>query len=436
MKDAFLNRMKQYLSLEEFQSLIKCYQDEPQRGLRLNQIDADTFFNHLKMPVEKISYDSDGYYLLDQDKYGNHPYHHLGAFYLQEPSAMAPVNMYSFKGNELVLDLCAAPGGKSSQLARRLNQGILFSNDPNYKRSKTLFSNLERLGFSNVVVLNETPQHLASELQGLFDVILVDAPCSGEGMMRKDEEALNMWNEGLALECQRRDMEILASANKLLKENGILIYSTCTFSKEENEEMIKYLIDEFKYEVIEAPQELLPYTKEGFIKNTLRFYPFTGRGEGQFMAVLRKTIKEDVCYSLRKNSYKDKDLGIVLDFLKQNLNPVDLDVSKYGNRYYANTTNIDLKNLNVLNYGIELGEVVSKRFVPYHHLFKALGKYFKRQLHLDVDDSRVEKYLHGEEIIADIPNGYGVIEIDGLYLGGFKAVDGHLKNHYPKGLRK
>ncbi|MDE7100451.1 MAG: RsmB/NOP family class I SAM-dependent RNA methyltransferase, partial [Anaeroplasmataceae bacterium] len=249
MKDAFLNRMKQYLSLEEFQSFMKSYQEEPQRGLRLNNIDADTFFNHLKMPVEKISYDPDGYYLLDQDKYGNHPYHHLGAFYLQEPSAMAPVNMYSFKGNELVLDLCAAPGGKSSQLARRLDQGILFSNDPNYKRSKTLFSNLERLGFSNVVVLNETPQHLASELQGLFDVILVDAPCSGEGMMRKDEEALNMWNEGLALECQRRDREILASANKLLKENGILIYSTCTFSKEENEEMVKYLIDEFKYEV-------------------------------------------------------------------------------------------------------------------------------------------------------------------------------------------
>lgn len=435
MKEDFLNRMKEYLSEDEFQLLLNCYQEKPQRGLRIHHIHPDLFFKNLAIPVEKLDFDPDGYAVFGEEKYGNHPYHHAGAFYMQEPSAMAPVNMYTFRGDELVLDLCAAPGGKSSQLASRLKNGVLFSNDPNMKRSRVLFGNLERMGFSNVVVLNETPAHLASELEGVFDVILVDAPCSGEGMMRKDEEAVAQWCDGLVLECQKRDCEILDAAHLMLKENGILIYSTCTFSKEEDEDMVNYMVLKYAYQVRKPAEVLLSSTKEGFIKNTLRFYPFTGKGEGQFMALLQKqTPTEKKSFSNRKRD-KDPDLKYVQAFIEKNLNHFNQNILKIKNRYYATCTDLDLSNLNVLNAGVELGEVVRNRFIPYHHFFKAFGKYFKNRLVLHLEDPRVTSYLHGEEIQADLPNGYGVIELDGLYLGGFKAVDGRLKNYYPKGLR-
>lgn len=435
MKEAFLNRMKTYLTEEEYHHLLACYQQRPQRGLRIHQIEPALFLKKSSIPVEKITYDPDGYYVLDERKYGNHPYHHAGGFYLQEPSAMAPVNLYSFRGDELVLDLCAAPGGKSSQLASRLDKGILLSNDPNPKRSKVLFGNLERLGFSNVVVLNETPERLANQLAGAFDVVLVDAPCSGEGMMRKDEEAEAQWSEELIATCQKRDFDILRAANQLLKENGILIYSTCTFSKEEDEDMVTYLVEQEHYELLPVSEWWQNYTKEGFIPHTRRFYPFTGRGEGQFMAVLQKKSSQATNYRYQKRKNQDSESSLVRAFLEQYLTKTDFDIVKIGNRYYAQCTQLDLTGLNVLNAGIELGEVVNHRFIPYHHLFKALGPYFKNQLILELEDARVAQYIHGEEIEADVPNGYGVIQLDGLYLGGFKAVNGKLKNYYPKGLR-
>lgn len=436
MNEQYLKRMKRDLTKEEYDALIHCYEEKPVRGLRINQISADVFLKKACFPLEKIKYDPDGYYLLDDKKYGNHPYHHLGAFYLQEPSAMAPVNLYSFRGDEMVLDLCASPGGKSSQLARRIPNGTLFTNEFNSKRSKVLFGNLERLGIQNAVVLNESPEHLASQWRGVFDVVLTDVPCSGEGMMRKDEDVSKLFTEGLAAECQKRDFEILKSASKMLKKDGILIYSTCTFAKEENEDVVQYLIDSLGFELVSPPEILKSCTKEGYLPNTLRFYPFTGRGEGQFMAILRKKVEEPIVAKMRKNKVQDsKEISIVREFLKKYLIPVNLDIAKYGNRYYAQATRLDMEGLNVLNYGIELGEVSKNRFIPYHHLFKALGKYFKNKLELNVTDPRVEHYLHGEEITADIENGFGVIEIDGLYLGGFKAVNGVLKNYYPKGLR-
>ncbi len=436
INEEFLKRIRQYLTTKEYEALVACYQETPTRGLRLNQVEPDIFIEKSGIPVEKIDYDEEGYYVMSDQKLGNHPYHHLGAFYLQEPSAMAPVNLIQFRGDELVLDLCAAPGGKSFQIASRIPNGVLFSNDPSLKRSKVLFGNMERLGFSNVVVLNETPEHLASLFSGLFDVVLVDAPCSGEGMMRKDPTVSEQWKVENTLECQKRDYDIVNAASKMLRQGGKMIYSTCTFEKEENEDVVNYISQQLHYDILVPPSKLRAVTKEGFLPNTLRFYPFTGKGEGQFMTILQKQDFEETVAPYRKEKgKKNSEINIVYDFLKENLNPISLDITKVGNRYYANATDIDLSKLSVLNYGIELGEVSKNRFIPYHHLFKALGSYFKNKLILDINDSRVQHYIHGEEIIADIPNGFGVIEIDGLYLGGFKAVNGHLKNYYPKGLR-
>lgn len=433
MNEEYLNRMKSILK-DKYDLYMNALKEEPLRSIRLNNINYDTFIKNIDMDLEKIEYDVDGYYLNNDKKYGNHPYHHLGAFYFQEPSAMMPVNLYDFKGDELVLDLCASPGGKSSQIARRIPNGILVSNEIDKERSNILFQNLERMSLSNVYITNNSSFDLAKTFSNTFDVILVDAPCSGEGMMRKDETAKNMWSLENVNLCHNRDIEILNNADKMLKQGGKLIYSTCTFSPEEDCDIVSYLIS-IGYKVLPIKEEFYKFGEKGFINNTLRIYPFN-KGEGQFMAILEKTKENSGSFKKAKKII-DKDLKTVEKFIENNttLDPSKLNIVKYKNRYYLDILNVDNKNLNVKNLGVELGEVVKDRFEPFHHFYKALGKYFKNKVELSVLDPRVDHYLKGEEIICETPSGYGVIIIDNNVLGGFKATNNHLKNHYPKGLR-
>ena len=433
MNEEYLNRMKSILK-DKYDLYINALKEEPLRSIRLNNINYDTFIKNIDMDLEKIEYDIDGYYLKNDKKYGNHPYHHLGAFYFQEPSAMMPVNLYDFKGDELVLDLCASPGGKSSQIARRIPNGVLVSNEIDKERSNVLFQNLERMSLSNVYITNNSSFELAKTFPNTFDVILVDAPCSGEGMMRKDETARNMWSLENVNLCHNRDIEILNNADKMLKRGGKLIYSTCTFSPEEDCEIVSYLTS-LGYKVLPIKEEFYKFGEKGFIDNTLRIYPFN-KGEGQFMAILEKTNENSGSFKKAKKII-DKDQKIVEKFIENNttLKVSELNIVKYKNRYYLDILNVDNKNLNVKNLGVELGEVVKDRFEPFHHFYKALGKYFKNKVELSVLDPRVDHYLKGEEIICETPSGYGVIIIDNNVLGGFKATNNHLKNHYPKGLR-
>lgn len=433
MNEEYLNRMKSILK-DKYDLYINALKEEPLRSIRLNNINYNTFIKNIDMDLEKIEYDIDGYYLNNDKKYGNHPYHHLGAFYFQEPSAMMPVNLYDFKGDELVLDLCASPGGKSSQIARRIPNGVLVSNEIDKERSNVLFQNLERMSLSNVYITNNSSFELAKTFPNTFDVILVDAPCSGEGMMRKDETARNMWSLENVNLCHNRDIEILNNADKMLKRGGKLIYSTCTFSPEEDCEIVSYLTS-LGYKVLPIKEEFYKFGEKGFIDNTLRIYPFN-KGEGQFMAILEKTNENSGSFKKAKKII-DKDQKIVEKFIENNttLKVSELNIVKYKNRYYLDILNVDNKNLNVKNLGVELGEVVKDRFEPFHHFYKALGKYFKNKVELSVLDPRVDHYLKGEEIICETPSGYGVIIIDNNVLGGFKATNNHLKNHYPKGLR-
>lgn len=433
MNEEYLNRMKSILK-DKYDLYINALKEEPLRSIRLNNINYDTFIKNIDMDLEKIEYDIDGYYLKNDKKYGNHPYHHLGAFYFQEPSAMMPVNLCDFKGDELVLDLCASPGGKSSQIARRIPNGILVSNEIDKERSNILFQNLERMSLSNVYITNNSSFELAKTFPNTFDVILVDAPCSGEGMMRKDETARNMWSLENVNLCHNRDIEILNNADKMLKQGGKLIYSTCTFSPEEDCDIVAYLIS-LGYKVLPIKEEFYKFGEKGFVDNTLRIYPFN-KGEGQFMAILEKTKENSGSFKKTKKII-DKDIKTVEKFIENNttLDASKLNIVKYKNRYYLDILNVDNKNLNVKNLGVELGEVVKDRFEPFHHFYKALGKYFKNKVELSVLDPRVDHYLKGEEIICETPAGYGVIIIDNNVLGGFKATNNHLKNHYPKGLR-
>ncbi|MBP5444962.1 MAG: hypothetical protein J6Y28_02205 [Acholeplasmatales bacterium] len=426
MKKEFLDEMKILLD-NDYNDFVKSYDNPPKRGVR-SRIDND-------IKKIKLDYGINEYLLLTDEKLGNTPIHHLGGIYLQEPSAMAPINLIDINPNWNCLDMCASPGGKSGQIAERIPNGILVSNEIDKKRSQTLFQNMERMGYSNVIITNNDPKDLVSNFKGFFDLIVLDAPCSGEGMFRKDSEAISMWNMGNVSTCAKRDIDLLEYANSMLKKNGKLIYSTCTFNRLEDEEAIKAFLDKHDYSVIKPNINVLNSGVKGLIDGAVRFYPHNSVGEGQFMIALEKN--EDIEPINKKGKFNNldgKELKLVNDFINENTTGLNLNLVKRNNIIYHLIKDINLDNLNVLSYGIRIGEI-DKRFIPNHHFFKVFGNYFKIKLELKLDDPNVLKYLRGEQLDIELPKGYGNIIIDGLSLGGFKSVDGVLKNLYPKGLR-
>ena len=426
MKEEFLNLMAKLLG-SDYDDFIKSYEEAPKRGLR-SRIDND-------IKKEKLNFGINEYKLLSDEKLGNSPIHHLGGIYLQEPSAMAPVNLIDINPSWNVLDMCASPGGKSGQVAERLTDGLLISNEIDKKRCQVLFQNMERMGYDNVIITNNDPKDLVSNFKGFFDLIILDAPCSGEGMFRKDSEAVSMWNLGNVLACAKRDELLLEYANSMLKKDGIIIYSTCTFSIEEDEEQIKSFLNKHDYSIVKPNIDVLNNGEKGLIDGAVRYYPHTSIGEGQFMCAIKKNEETDSINKKGKyNKLEAKELKLVNEFLNEVANYKEFNLVKKGNQIYHLIKDVNLDNLNVLSYGIRIGEI-DKRFIPNHHFFKVFGKYFKNILELKLDDPNVVKYLRGEQLDIEFKKGYGVIMIDNLSLGGFKSSDGVLKNLYPKGLR-
>ena len=426
MKEEFLKLMTNLLG-DDYDDFVKSYNENPKRGLR-SRIDND-------IKKEKLKFGINEYMLLSDEKLGNSPIHHLGGIYLQEPSAMAPVNIIDINPNWNCLDMCASPGGKSGQIAERLTNGILVSNEIDKKRCQILFQNMERMGYDNVIVLNNDPAYLVNNFKGFFDLIVLDAPCSGEGMFRKDSTAVDMWNLGNVEACAKRDELLLEYANAMLKKGGIIIYSTCTFSAEEDENQITNFLKKHDYSIIKPNNNVLESGVKGLIDGTIRFYPHNSVGEGQFMCAIKKN--EEIESINKKGKYKkleSNELKLVNEFLKDTVSNLELNLIKKNNQIYHLVSDVNLDNLNVLSYGVKIGEI-DKRFIPNHHFFKVFGKYFNNKLELKLDDSNVLKYLRGEQLDIEMKKGYGVIMIDGLSLGGFKSSDGVLKNLYPKGLR-
>ena len=426
MKEEFLKLMTNLLG-DDYDDFVKSYNENPKRGLR-SRIDND-------IKKEKLKFGINEYMLLSDEKLGNTPIHHLGGIYLQEPSAMAPVNIIDINPNWNCLDMCASPGGKSGQIAERLTNGILVSNEIDKKRCQILFQNMERMGYDNVIVLNNDPAYLVNNFKGFFDLIVLDAPCSGEGMFRKDSTAVDMWNLGNVEACAKRDELLLEYANAMLKKGGIIIYSTCTFSAEEDENQITNFLKKHDYSIIKPNNNVLESGVKGLIDGTIRFYPHNSVGEGQFMCAIKKN--EEIESINKKGKYKkleSNELKLVNEFLKDTVSNLELNLIKKNNQIYHLVSDVNLDNLNVLSYGVKIGEI-DKRFIPNHHFFKVFGKYFNNKLELKLDDPNVLKYLRGEQLDIELPKGYGVIMIDELSLGGFKSSDGVLKNLYPKGLR-
>jgi len=426
---AFLNKMKDLLG-EDFDAFDKSLSLPSQKSLYVNEnkISVNKFKEIIDFNIEQIPYEKAGFYI-DDEKRGRHPLHHAGAFYLQEPSAMFTVNAFSFKGDEKVLDMCAAPGGKTIQIANRIPNGVLVSNEFVNSRSKILFSNVERMGLKNVIITNEKPENLAKAYVNTFDVCLVDAPCSGEGMFRKGDDVISHWNENLPQMCAERQKEILLSADKVLKQNGVLIYSTCTYSIEENEDIVNWLIGELGYQIVNINADL----PRGInMLEAVRLYPHKVKGEGQFIAVLIKKTKNNAINTniLRLNRSKMAEKFIFTETGKV------MECFEYDNRsYIIPDLSLIKKGINYVSLGVIVGENLKSRFEPHHNLFTALSDDLKLKINFDFNTKEIQNYLKGEVLETDLSDGYGVILASGCAVGGFKISQGKFKNLYPKGLR-
>ena len=430
LPELFLERMKDQLG-EEYQDFLSSLERPRAVALRLNPLKGD---NKPDLPflMNPVPWEPMGYYYDPQARPGLHVYHEAGVYYLQEASAMAPVALLDPQPGERVCDLCAAPGGKTSQIAgRMLGEGFLLCNEINPKRARILSQNMERMGVSNALVLNEHPANLSQRFPGFFDRVLVDAPCSGEGMFRKEEAAVTDWSPETVEMCAARQKEILNSAAQMVKPGGRLVYSTCTFAPAEDEGAVAEFLNshpEFTPERAEAP-----WFAAGE-NGSYRMWPHKLLGEGHFAAVLRKAEGEE---PEEPESAKEeklpqqwlqfaKELGISLPrgkalFFGQNLFWVPQEMP-------------DLRRLKVMRPGLELGTVKKDRFEPAH----ALAHYLKgcnHQISLGADSKEIKDYIHGDVIPGDV-KGWCLVQADGYSLGWGKGDGSRIKNHYPKAFRR
>lgn len=441
----FETRMKKLLG-EDYPNYLEALNEPPVKGFRVNtdKISLKAFEKINIFGKEKIPYVENGFYL-DFEKVGNHPYHHAGMIYVQEPAAMAPAECIDIDPEWKVLDMCSAPGGKSSQLKNKLSEkGVLVSNEIIPSRCKILTGNIERLGLKNTVTTCMDTGRLAKVFPKVFDLIMVDAPCSGEGMFRKEEIAVSEWSYENVLKCADRQAEILENAVKCLKDGGYIIYATCTFSLEENEMTVdNFLKSHPDFEIVEVKDTVKQNTVDGIafdgcecenIKFARRFYPHKNKGEGQFMAVLHnKNDKKPVYRSSAKTDKPDKALIAFLNDTLTGYNESNLSLYNGTPVYF--TPDFEARNATVFSYGVTIGELKKNYILPHHQFFMALGHKFKRKIELLADSEEIKKYLHGEEIPADTENGWAVVTVNSVAIGGAKVVNGTAKNHYPKGLR-
>ena len=428
LPEAFLARIKTQLN-DEFSAFLESLERPRAVALRMNPLKGEA--PRLPFTQDNVPWEPNGYYYDPEARPGLHPYHEAGVYYLQEASAMSAVALLDPQPGERVCDLCAAPGGKTTQIAgRMLGQGFLLCNEINPKRAQILSRNVERMGVANALVTNEHPARLAEKYRGFFHRVLIDAPCSGEGMFRKEEAAVTDWSQQTVEMCARRQAEILHSGAALLQPGGRLVYSTCTFAPEENEQTVADFLrkhPEFALEAVDAPW----FTPAG--EGQFRLWPHKLLGEGHFVAVLRKTGGETWDGKTAPDEKLPKQWT---EFAK------DLDISLpqgkavfFGSSlYWASSELPDLRGIKVLRPGLELGEMKKDRFEPAH----ALALYLKsasRTLDLPAASPEIAAYMRGEVIPAE-ERGWTLVRVDRYSIGWGKCDGKVLKNHYPKGLRR
>jgi len=412
------------------------------RAARAAECKADTgilenaFRGQRKVPWENA-------WLLPEDFSGADILHRIGAFYVQEPSAMLPVAAMHWARDWKVLDLCAAPGGKTHQLLCRMTQGMVWANEINPARARILLSNTERTGASRAVILNEDPARLEQICPAFFDAILVDAPCSGEGMFRRDEEAVRDWSPAHSDACAVRQRKILESADRMLKENGYLVYATCTFSRQENEDVVGWFMEQFGYRLLEPEETVRAHTLCGAddaLKDAGRYVPYLGMGEGQFFAVLQKRSAQNGKTAVREAGERltRKQSDAVREMLDACGIRLEGHLRLFGDTvcWLAEGEDRLPSGMRILRAGTAAAVLKKDRAEPHHHFFSAMGNRMENKLDLELQDPLAAAYLRGEELPADrLPDGYAAVRIGGIPAGGVRIRKGRAKNLYPKGLR-
>lgn len=485
LPEKFLERMQNMLG-EEYPAFLESLSSKRYRALRLNPLKTRIQEGKEKLPfaLSPVPWTKNGFYYEEEEQPGKHPYHEAGLYYIQEPSAMAPVPCLMEERASVaaiperqeehvsaaaiperqeepatpgrVLDLCAAPGGKSTQIAEYMRgHGMLITNEINPQRAKILSENIERMGISNAIVLNETPESLSKRFIAFFDRILVDAPCSGEGMFRKNDNAGEEWSEENVALCAERQDGILDCAATMLKPGGRLVYSTCTFAPAEDEGSVSRFLETHPDFCLEKEERLMPHKI---------------KGEGHFLAVLHREggLLSSAATAGTEKSLTLKDCREFLDFAKEALTIPAEELTegkillRFGEQLYlAPAETPSLRGLKVLRPGLHLGTVKKNRFEPSH----ALALFLKKEqvvhaVNLACDGTAVRKYLEGqtltigegcdvemahiitrgrmaaEQADVSLPKGWCLVCVDGYSLGWGKAAGAVLKNHYPKGLRK
>lgn len=446
LPEGFKARMKAMLG-ENYTEFEDALGKENVRAIRVNttKIAIGDFLKKTALKLSPISYAEDGFIPESCEGIGRTAEHHAGMFYVQDPGAMATVKALEIERGWRVLDACSAPGGKASQLASAIgDEGIILANEYVPKRAKIIVSNFERLGIKNAVITSLDTAKIGEMYEGFFDLVLCDAPCSGEGMFRKYDEAITEWSEDNVLLCAERQREILNNLSGTVKEGGYLLYSTCTYSKEENEDtMANFLENHPDFELCEVSESLRSATADGLcgIVEARRFYPHLTPGEGQFIALMKKRKKSgNMPTILYKESVKlpaKEEITVVKKFISDNIcGEITGRIIKWGDCLALVPHDLPIPPCSVFMPGVMLGEVKKGNFFPHHQLFSAYGDRFCRKEALTRGDERVEKYLRGEEIDATVSeNGWCAVTYEGVPLGGGKVSGGRLKNHYPKGLR-
>jgi NOL1/NOP2/sun family putative RNA methylase len=441
MNELFLERMRSYIP-DEFDAYIQSLERDLYRGLRINPLKIDPNKLIKQMGLDQLSpFAKNSFYV--QEALGLHPYHVSGAFYLQEPSASAVVDCLDVQPGDVVVDLCAAPGSKTTQILPYLgNDGLLICNEIDAKRAQALLSNLERMGAVNFVLTNMDTAVLCGQIEECADKILVDAPCSGEGMMKKHAAAKEEWSLENVKHCAFLQHEILNNAYKALKKDGIMVYSTCTYAKEENEEQIARFLAE--HEDMQLVQIEAGFGRSGLktagmdASKVRRIFPMD-QGEGHFIAKMKKTAG-----SLRKlpERKSEKLPKLASAFFKENF---DAEFSCFMQVQGKQKENIQLFGMNhpflalkkgkVIRQGVYLGEIIKKRFEPAHALYLSTAM-LGHMLHTaDLDEKQMDEYVHGLSVLLPGQKGYVAVCFQGIPFGFGKSDGSQIKNKYPKGLR-
>ncbi len=476
LPSAFEEKMK-FLLKTEYEDYLNCFDEPRHYGLRVNtaKISAEDFLEISPWPLKKIPWIRNGFYY-DGEIYkpAKHPYYFAGLYYLQEPSAMTPADRLPVEPGDRVLDVCAAPGGKATELGARLKgTGVLAANDLSSSRAKGLLKNIELMGIGNVLVLSEEPGKLIPHFAGYFDKILIDAPCSGEGMFRKDRKMIRAWEEHGPEYFAKIQKSIISQAAQMLRPGGMILYSTCTFSPEENEQTIEYLLEQYPefdvcemgdYEGFSRGMPEVTDSKDKRLTRAVRIFPHHMKGEGHFLALLKKqcpgspdspAISEAVQSDKRKGrksvsgekakngTGRKKIPAELADFLadvRRGFDPDRFDI-RADKVYYMPEGFPALDGIRFLRTGLFLGELKKNRFEPSQAFAMNLKKEeYPRIIDLPVSDERVIKYLKGEtlnveDLVSRGEKGWYLVCVDGYPLGFGKLAEQVLKNKYLPGWR-